>query len=96
MGKDPSEIGNQIREGIQNPLGPALGACAVGFLVGLFVPVTSMEERALPRVREKLSEQMRAVDLMDRAGRVLDETKRAAAHAVDTQAREVSESLGDA
>jgi len=96
MGEDPSEIGDQIigdqmREGLQNPLGLALGACAVGFLVGLAMPVTSIEEQALPRVREKLGEQIRAVDLMDRAGQVLDETKRAAAHAVDAQVREVSE-----
>jgi hypothetical protein len=110
MGKDASEIGDQVDlrdqvgerisdardqivEGIRNPLGLAIGAAAVGFLVGLMVPVTPVEEQALPRVRDRLGDQIRAVDLMQRAGRVIDETKRAAVHAVQEEARDASETL---
>lgn len=112
MGKDPSEINQevdvdvreQLRQHIgqardrvepvvRNPLGMAIGATAIGFLVGLMIPVTRVEEDALPRVRDKINEQMRAVDLVERAGRVLDETKRAASQAMQEQAREASEAL---
>ncbi|MGH7660041.1 MAG: hypothetical protein ACRENA_03880 [Vulcanimicrobiaceae bacterium] len=87
------QVREQVVEGIKNPLGMAIGAMAVGFLMGLIIPVTPIEESALPQVREKLDEQIKAMDLMERAGRVLDETKRAAAQAVQEEARQASEAL---
>jgi hypothetical protein len=93
VGEQIGEARDRIVDGIQNPLGLAIGAAAVGFLVGVLVPVTPVEEQALPRVRDKLGDQIKAVDLMERAGRVIDETKRAAVHAVQEEARDASETL---
>jgi hypothetical protein len=93
VGEQIGEARDRIVDGIQNPLGLAIGAAAVGFLVGLLVPVTPVEAQALPRVRDRLGDQIKAVDLMERAGRVIDETKRAAVHAVQEEARDASETL---
>jgi hypothetical protein len=87
------QAGERVAQTVRNPLGMAIGAVAVGFLVGLIIPTTPIEESTLPQVRDKIEDQINAADLMGRASRVLEETKRAATHAVQEEARGASEAL---
>jgi hypothetical protein len=55
MDKDADEIGrelNDVKQRMAGPLGFAVGACAVGFIVGLAAPLSDRERRTLRSLRE--------------------------------------------
>ncbi|MBV9720125.1 MAG: DUF3618 domain-containing protein [Candidatus Eremiobacteraeota bacterium] len=64
----------------QNPLGVAIGAIAVGFLVGLCLPVSEIERKNVGRLGEQMTEQ----------------AKTAAAGAIEQGKAAVTQAIGDA
>jgi hypothetical protein len=62
-----------------NPLGLALGAVAVGFLIGLCLPVTDIERERVGKIGEQMTEQ----------------AKSAAADAIEQGKAAVTQAIGD-
>lgn len=59
MGKAPYELRPELKrtaERLQGPLATALGACAIGFGIGLILPSSDPERRMLGRVPERVAE----------------------------------------
>lgn len=73
----------------ENPLVVGIAALAVGTLIGLSLPSTSMENQFLGPKRDELVEEARvtAQDVMQRAQRVAEEAKTAAVDAAKDEAR---------
>lgn len=64
----------------RNPLGIAIGAVAVGFLVGLLLPVSDIERERVGQLGEKMT----------------DQAKAAASSAIDQGKAAVTQAIGDA
>lgn len=64
----------------ENPIGLALGALAVGFLAGMLVPVTDIENERLGPVRDELVGRAQSVanDVVEQGKAVIAETAQAA------------------
>jgi uncharacterized protein DUF3618 len=60
-----------------NPLGIAIGAAAVGFLVGLCLPVTDIERERVGRLGEQMTDQAKAA-----AGSAIEQGKAAVTQAI--------------
>lgn len=73
----------------ENPLVVGIAALAIGTLIGLSLPSTSMENQFLGPKRDELMEEARmtAQDVMQRAQRVAEEAKTAAVDAAKDEAR---------
>lgn len=91
MSQDPEQIRKALPlpiEGLgalrsaaaQNPLGLAIGSVAIGFLVGLCLPVTDIERERVGRIGERMTEQ----------------AKSAAADAIEQGKAAVTQAIGDA
>ena len=61
----------------QNPLGVAIGALAVGFLVGLCLPVSDIERDRVGRLGEQMTDQAKAA-----AGDAIEQGKAAVTQAI--------------
>jgi len=61
----------------RNPLGIAIGAAAVGFLVGLCLPVTDIERERVGRLGEQMTDQAKAA-----AGSAIEQGKVAVTQAI--------------
>ncbi|MBV8367581.1 MAG: DUF3618 domain-containing protein [Candidatus Eremiobacteraeota bacterium] len=74
---------------IENPLGLALGALAVGFLAGLIAPVTELEREKIGPLREELLEKAQTVagDVVEHGKQVLQETAQAAVQTAQASAQ---------
>lgn len=75
----------------RNPLGLAIGAAAVGFVVGLLVPSTSVEDERLGDMSDRLVDAAK-----ETAGEAVERGKQVAQEAADTaleSGREQSEEL---
>ena len=61
---------------VENPLGLALGALAVGFLAGLAAPVSELERRTVGPIRDDLVERAKAAgsDAIEHGKQVIQET----------------------
>jgi hypothetical protein len=88
---------------VENPLGLALGALAVGFLAGLTAPVTDIERRTVGPIRDDLVDRAKAAgsDAIEHGKQVLQETAAAAIGAAQQSAQQhgqqiISEAKGDA
>jgi len=64
---------------IENPIGLALGALAVGFLAGLIAPVTDLEREKIGPLRDELLDKAQTVagDVVEHGKQVLQETAQA-------------------
>ncbi len=84
-----------VRQGLQNPIGIVIGAAAVGFLVGLVVPITDYEREKLRPIADDLAEQASAArdELVEHGRSALAETAAAAQESVQQHARELTSSL---
>ena len=74
---------------IENPLGLALGALAVGFLAGLIAPVTDLEREKIGPLRDELLEKAQTVagDVVEHGKQVLQETAQATVEAAQKSAQ---------
>ncbi len=75
---------------VENPLGLALGALAVGFLAGLAIPASDYERRKIGPLREELIDRAQAVggDVVSHGRAVLQETAQATVAAAQQSAQE--------
>ncbi len=83
----------------QNPLGLAIGGAAVGFLVGLFVPSTRVEDEQIGETADQLKETVKDAgqEAVDRGKQVAQEAvgaaRETAQESAQRQSGEMSESL---
>lgn len=77
----------------ENPLGLAIGAAAVGFLAGMLVPGTKVEDEHLGPVSDRVSDQVRETgqEALDRGRQVVQEAAGTAKEHAQQAAQEVTE-----
>lgn len=78
---------------IQNPLGLAIGAAAIGFLAGLAIPITEIEEQNLGPIRDQIADQIKDADLLEHGKQVLQETAQAAMSSAQDHAEQVTQTI---
>jgi gas vesicle protein len=94
---DAEQVKGQVRKaaGIaqENPLGLALGAVAIGFLAGLLVPSTQVEDDKLGPVADRVKEQAKETgqEALERGKQVAQ----AAAETVSEEGQKHGEQLAD-
>lgn len=97
---DSDEVAQKARKakGVaqDNPLGLAIGAVAVGFLAGLVVPATRVEDEKLGPAADKLKEQAKQTgqEALQRGQDVVQQAAETAKEAGKEQAQEMKESQG--
>ena len=81
----------------ENPLGLAVGAVAVGFLAGLAVPSTRVEDQRLGPVADQVKDRVRETgqEALDRGRQVAQEVAGAAADTARQQTQEQGQELAD-
>jgi gas vesicle protein len=94
---DAEEVKHQVRRAAglaqENPLGLAVGAAAVGFLVGLAVPSSDVEHEKLGPVADRVKDQAKETgqEALDRG----KEVAQSAAQTVSEEGRKHGEELAD-
>ena len=102
----PGEVTSVARRGVgiamENPLGLALGALAVGFLAGLAAPVTDLEREKVGPIRDELLEKAQTIgsDVLEHGKQMVQETAQAALQTAQQSAQRhgdqiASEAKGD-
>jgi gas vesicle protein len=81
----------------QNPLGLAIGSVAAGFIVGLLLPSSSVEDRKLGPVADDVKEKAKETgqEALDHAQQVVQEAAQSAQETVQEKGREHGEQLAD-
>lgn len=90
---DVKDAGRQAVGVVQeNPLGLAIGAAAVGFLAGMLIPSTKIEDEQLGSVADQVKEQARQTgqEALERGKHVAQETAQTATESAKRAASEVS------
>jgi gas vesicle protein len=79
----------------RNPLGMAIGAAALGFLAGLAVPSSRVEDRKLGPVADQVKDKAREVgqETLERGRQVAQEAARSASETVKEQGRQQGQEL---
>lgn len=79
----------------QNPLGLAIGGVAVGFLAGLLLPATAVEDQRIGSVADDLKDRVRETsqEAVERGKHVAQEAGRAAAETAKQEGRSEGEEL---
>jgi ElaB/YqjD/DUF883 family membrane-anchored ribosome-binding protein len=79
----------------ENPLGLAIGAAAIGFLVGLAVPSTRVEDEKLGPVADQVKDKVKETgqEALDRGRQVAQEAASSAADTARQQGREHGQDL---
>jgi gas vesicle protein len=77
----------------ENPLGLAIGAAAVGFLAGMLVPSTRVEDEKLGQVADQVKEQVKqsGQEALERGKQVAQEAAQTAADGAKQTASEVKD-----
>ena len=77
----------------QNPLGLAIGAAAVGFLAGMLMPATKVEDERIGPVADQLKEQAKqsGEDALARGRQVIQETAEVASQKAQEAAAEIQD-----
>jgi gas vesicle protein len=94
---DAEEVKHQVRRAAglaqENPLGLAVGAAAVGFLVGLAVPSSDVEHEKLGPVADRVKDQAKETgqEALDRG----KEVAQSAAQTVSEEGRKHGDELAD-
>jgi ElaB/YqjD/DUF883 family membrane-anchored ribosome-binding protein len=78
---------------VENPLGLALGALAVGFLGGLLLPVSDVERERIGPLTDQMSQRAQSVasEAVEAGKSVLNETLSAASQAVQQHGQEIAQ-----
>jgi hypothetical protein len=81
----------------ENPLGLAIGAAALGFLAGLAVPSTRVEDEKLGPVADQVKDRVKETgqEALDRGKQVAQEVASTAADTAKEQTQEHSQDLAD-
>jgi hypothetical protein len=81
----------------QNPLGLAIGAAAIGFLAGLAVPSTRVEDEKLGPVADQVKDKVKETgqEALDRGKQVAQDVASTAADTAKQSAQEHSQELAD-
>jgi len=81
----------------ENPLGLAIGAAAIGFLAGLVVPSTRVEDERLGRVADQVKDKVKETgqEALDRGRQVAQEVASSAADTARQSAQEHGQELAD-
>ena len=81
----------------ENPLGLAVGAAAVGFLAGMLIPSTKVEDEKLGPMADQVKEQVKETgqEALEHGKAVASETASAAADAAKSTAQEQGQAHAD-
>jgi hypothetical protein len=81
----------------ENPLGLAIGATAVGFVAGLFIPATRVENEKIGPMADQLKEQVKETgqEAMERGKQVAQDVASQAADTAKESGKEQAEGLRD-
>jgi Protein of unknown function (DUF3618) len=81
----------------ENPLGLAIGATALGFLAGLAVPSTRVEDERLGRVSDQVMDKVKETgqEALDRGKQVAQEVAATAAETAKGKTKEQGQELAD-
>jgi hypothetical protein len=81
----------------ENPLGLAVGAVAVGFLAGMLIPSTKVENEKLGSMADQVKDQIRdtGAEALEHGKAVASETASAAADAAKSTAQEQGQAHAD-
>ena len=81
----------------ENPLGLAIGAAAIGFLAGLVVPSTRVEDEKLGPVADQVKDKVKETgqEALDRGKQVAQEVASTAADTAKQQTQEQGQELAD-
>ena len=81
----------------ENPLGLAIGAAAIGFLAGLAVPSTRIEDEKLGRVSDQVMDKVKETgqEALDRGKQVAQDVASTAADTAKQSAQEHGQELAD-
>jgi len=100
---DATPDGEQVKQGArkavgvaqENPLGLAAGSLAVGFLVGMLLPASRVEDQKLGRVADDVKEKAKETgqEALDRGKQVAQDVADNAQQTVQEKGREHSEEL---
>jgi hypothetical protein len=102
-GATPSreEVSQTTRQAVglakENPLGLAIGAVAIGFLAGLAVPSTRVEDEKLGPVADQVKEKVKETgqEAVDRGKQVAQEVASTATETARSSAQEHGQQLAD-
>ena len=99
------EGARQVKEGAQqavsvaqaNPVGLGVGAVAAGFLVGMMIPSTKIEDERLGEFADQLKDQARSVgqEALQHGKDVVQETAQSASEAIQSSGQQHSEELAE-
>jgi ElaB/YqjD/DUF883 family membrane-anchored ribosome-binding protein len=96
---DAEQVKGQVRKAAglaqENPLGLAVGAMAVGFLAGLLVPSSRVEDEKLGPMADRVKDQAKETgqEALERGGQVAQEAAESARDTVQEKGREHGEEL---
>jgi Protein of unknown function (DUF3618) len=81
----------------ENPLGLAIGAAAIGFLAGLVVPSTRVEDEKLGRVSDQVMDKVKETgqEALDRGKQVAQEVASSASDTAKEQTQEHGQDLAE-
>jgi ElaB/YqjD/DUF883 family membrane-anchored ribosome-binding protein len=101
---DAAPSADQVKEGAQraagiaqeNPLGLAIGGVAIGFLAGMVIPSTRVEDERMGRVADQAKEKAREAgqEAVERGKTVVQETAQTAAETAKEKSSEQAQELG--
>ena len=98
---DAEQVKGQVRKAAglaqENPLGLAIGAAAVGFLAGMLIPSSRVEDEKLGPVADKVKEQAKETgqEALERGKQVAQSAAQSAAHTVSEEGQKHGEQLAD-
>jgi ElaB/YqjD/DUF883 family membrane-anchored ribosome-binding protein len=98
---DAEQVKGQVRKAAglaqENPLGLAIGAAAVGFLAGMLVPSSRVEDEKLGPMADKVKEQAKETgqEALERGKQVAQSAAQSAADTVSEEGQKHGEQLAD-